>query len=80
MEERQDRHPSSSSNQRGIEPNSVPEARKKLAGGETTGTAHPATPYRRRALEGREKGTRGLAGNIAVEHSHASRAPAGAHP
>jgi hypothetical protein len=33
-----------------------------------------------RALEGREKDTRGLAGNIAVGHSRASRAPAGAHP
>jgi len=31
-----------------------------------------------RALEGREKGTRGLVGNITGEHSDASRAPAGA--
>jgi hypothetical protein len=38
---------------------------------------HPKPP---RALEGREKGTRGLAGNIAGGNSHASRAPAGAHP
>lgn len=38
----------------------VPEARKKLAGGATTGSARPTTPNRRRALEGREKGTRGV--------------------
>lgn len=43
----------------------MPEARKKLAGGETTGSARPTTPNRHRALEGREKGTQGLAGNIA---------------
>ncbi len=42
----------------------VPEARKKLAGGATTGTARPTTPKCRRALEGREKSTGGLAGNI----------------
>jgi len=44
----------------------VPEARKKLAGGATTGSARPTTPNHHRALEGREKGTRGLAGNFAV--------------
>jgi len=54
-----------------------PEARKTLAGGETTGQRPRNT---NRALEGREKGTRGLAGTIAGEHSNASRAPAGAHP
>lgn len=64
----------------GIAPNSVPEARKKLAGGETTGSARPTIPNLPRALEGREKGTRGLAGDIAGEHSNVSRAPAGAHP
>jgi hypothetical protein len=53
----------------------VPEARKKLAGGATTGQRPRNT---NRALEGREKGTRGLAGNITGEHSDASRAPAGA--
>lgn len=37
---------------------------------------HRAKPPR--ALEGREKGTQGLVGNIAGEHSDASRAPAGA--
>ena len=42
----------------------MPEARKKLAGGATTGSARPTTPNHHRALEGREKGTRGLAGNI----------------
>lgn len=36
----------------------VPEAREKLAGGATTGSARP---NRRRALEGREKATQGLA-------------------
>jgi len=42
---------------------------------------HPQPPLNRpRALKGREKGTRGLAGNIAGEQSHASRAPTGAHP
>lgn len=55
----------------------VPEAREKLAGGETTGQRRRNT---NRALKGREKATRGLAGNIAEEHSNASRAPAGAHP
>ena len=55
----------------------VPEARKILAGGATTG---PRPRNTNRALEGREKGTRGLAATIAGEHSHASRAPAGAHP
>jgi hypothetical protein len=41
---------------------------------------HPKPPPRPgRAREGREKGTRGLAGNIAGGHSNASRAPAGAH-
>jgi len=53
----------------------VPEAREKLAGGETTGQRPLNTNG---ALEGREKGTRDLAGNIAGEHSDASRAPAGA--
>jgi len=38
---------------------------------------HPKPPS---ALEGREKGTRGLAGNIAGGHWHPSRAPARAHP
>lgn len=55
----------------------VPEARQKLAGGATTGQSPRNT---NRALEGREKGARGLAGNIAGRHSYASRAPAGAHP
>ena len=50
-----------------------PEARKKLAGGETTGQRPRNT---NRALEGREKGTRGLAGNIAAGHSPPSRVPA----
>ena len=40
----------------------VPEAPKKLAGGATTGQRPRNT---NRALEGREKGTRGVAGNIA---------------
>jgi hypothetical protein len=49
----------------------APEVRKILARGATTGPTRPTrptrptTPNRRRALEGREKGTRGLAGNIA---------------
>jgi hypothetical protein len=43
----------------------VPEARQKLAGGATTGSARPTTSNRRRTLEGREKGIWGLAGNIA---------------
>ena len=55
----------------------APEVRKKLAGGETTGQRQRNT---NRALKGREKGTRLLAGNIAGEQSHVSRAPAGAHP
>jgi hypothetical protein len=53
----------------------VPEAREKLAGGATTGQRRRTT---NRALEGREKGTRRLAGKIAGEQSHVSRAPAGA--
>ena len=58
----------------------VPEARETLAGGETTGQAR-ATPHNiRRALEGRERGTRGLVLNIAAGHLPPSRAPAGAHP
>ena len=40
----------------------MPEAPKKLAGGATTGQRPRNT---NRALEGREKGTRGVAGNIA---------------
>ena len=56
----------------------VPEAREKIAGGETTGQARPTRVNISRALEGREKATRGLAGNITGEHSDASRAPAGA--
>ena len=36
----------------------VPEARQKLAGGATTGSARPTTPNHHRALEGREKGAR----------------------
>jgi hypothetical protein len=65
IKKHQDNHSASSQNQRGITPDSVPEARQKLAGGGTTGSARPTTPNRRRALKGREKGTRGLAGNIA---------------
>lgn len=53
----------------------APEVRKKLAGGETTGQRQRNT---NRALKGREKGTRRLAGNIAGEQSHVSRAPTGA--
>jgi len=53
----------------------VPEAREKIAGGATTGQSPRNT---NRALKGREKATRGVAGNIAGGHSHASRAPAGA--
>ena len=59
---------------------SVPEARETFAGGETTGQARPIPHNIRRALEGREKGTRGLACKIATGHSPPSRAPAGAHP
>ena len=53
----------------------APEVRKKLAGGETTGQRQRNT---NRALKGREKGTRRLAGKIAGEQSHVSRAPTGA--
>jgi hypothetical protein len=62
-------------NDRATTKSPVPEARKKLAGGATTGQRPRNT---NRALEGREKGTRGLAGNFVGRHSHASRAPAGA--
>lgn len=58
----------------------VPEARKKLAGGETTGQARPTRPSIRCALKGRERGTLGLSRNIAAGPSPPSRAPAGAHP
>jgi hypothetical protein len=44
MKKRQDNHSASSQNQRGITPDSVPEAREKLAGGATTGSARPTTP------------------------------------
>jgi hypothetical protein len=64
-------------NDRATTKSPVPEACQKLAGGATTGQRPRNT---NRALEGREKGTRGLAGNITGEHSDASRAPAGAHP
>jgi hypothetical protein len=49
-------------NDRATTKSPVPEARQKLAGGATTGQ-RPRNMSR--ALKGREKGTRGLAGNIA---------------
>lgn len=52
----------------------VPEARKKLAGGETTGSTRFPTVEEGSALEGREK----QAEDGDVESPHASRAPAGA--
>jgi len=58
----------------------VPEARETLAGGATTGQARATRPNIRRALKGREKGTRGLACKITAGHSPPSRATAGAHP
>ncbi len=57
----------------------LPEARKKLAGGATTGSAphHPKPPPRPgRAREGHA----GSGGQHPGGHSHASRAPAGAPP
>ena len=50
-------------NDRATTKSPVPEARQKLAGGATTGQRPRNT---NRALKGREKGTRDLAGNIAV--------------